>query len=174
VGRFTLIRAARRIPRKMSAANYQNKAERKYTVLNYPRTPRPGLGCTPQIELSEACSCPKTPDAPKSKVTAPIRPPLSRSRTWYLRFEPYPASLSRWPRPIDPAAGRRLTLSGLSPKEESCNGNCYEQQRGERKNGVISECGAQGLCLILHPFRGGLFKNGQNFLWIHLEEGQPS
>jgi hypothetical protein len=149
-------------------ANHQNKAEEEDPIPQNAQNSPPGLRLSPQIALSEVCSCPKTPDAPKSGVTTPIRGRDNTAR--WLRTRALNHSLHRFTAFLAEQASQLLedlTVGGLLPENQSCDGDRYNQQWSKGENGIISECGAQGWRLILHPIRGGLFYYGKNFFWIH-------
>lgn len=53
---------------------------------------------------------------------------------------------------LAPCAGR------IVPENQSHQGQQNEDERGEREHGVIGQGGAKLGRFVLHPFRGGLFK----------------
>ena len=117
-----------------------------------PRIPRPGFGCTPQIALSEVCNCSENARRTKKQRHNPDKGRNNPGRWLLIRVLNH--ILHRFPACVTqeaPQLVEDLTPRGLLPKNQPCDGNGYYQQRSERENGVIGQCGAQGRRLIFHP-----------------------
>ena len=104
---------------------------------------RPGLGATPQIVFKESCNCPKTPEAPNSKVTTPMIvatiPASLRARILDHSLDKLSRLLSHSPTDL----AHKLTLHRLATEHQSGDADRNNQQWRHRKDGIVSQRSGQ-------------------------------